>query len=179
MQPGNPDIRGEVDSSRGLLKKIQLHLPLFEGYRKLEDLRAADELLRKQIAGVLQRALQSLENERVTLVNAGDFEKLTLIGASMSKIQQFQGEIMHAEQGYSGISPSIRFDEGKLNLLYEYDLKFLETTSTILEFSNFTSSSEIGVSLSKLNNSVDSARMIWNQRLESVTNILQSTGGKQ
>ena len=49
MTPDSPDLRTEVDKSRGLLKRIQLLVPGYSGYRKLEDLRAADELLRGQI----------------------------------------------------------------------------------------------------------------------------------
>ena len=42
----SPDIRGTVEDNRGLLKKIQIIVPGFSGYREKEDLRAADELLR-------------------------------------------------------------------------------------------------------------------------------------
>jgi len=38
------DLRTKVEEDRGLLKKIELFLPGFRGYRKKEDLRAADSL---------------------------------------------------------------------------------------------------------------------------------------
>lgn len=179
MQPGNPDIRGQVEDDRGLLKKIQLHIPLFKGYRKLEDLRAADELLRKQISDVLQQALQSLQNERVTLVNEGKFDKLTLIASGMSKVQEFQGEVLHAQQGYSGISPSIRMDEGKLNDLYAYDLKFLDASANIREISNIDSSGDLTSSLEKLSEAVSQAKLAWEERLNAVQKILLTIGGNQ
>lgn len=179
MQPGNPDIRGEVESSRGLLKKIQLHLPLFRGYRKLEDLRAADELLRKQISDILQQALQALQNERVTLVDKGDFGKLTNIASGISGVQEFQGEILHAQQGYSGISPTIRMDQGKLNDLYEYDLKFLDASANVRDLSVFNASEDLSDSLQKLSNAVNLARTAWESRISAVQNILLTPGGNQ
>ncbi len=115
MTPDGPDIKKDVDKSRGLLKRIQLLVPGYSGYRRLEDLRAADELLRGQISGILQQSLISLEQERAKLVNDGNFSKLTVIGSGISKVQQFQGEILHSQQGYSGISPTIRIGPDSLS----------------------------------------------------------------
>lgn len=179
MQPGNPDIRGQVESDRGLLKKIQLHIPLFRGYRKLEDLREADELLRKQISNVLQQALQALQNERVTLVNEGNFDKLTMIASGMSSVQEFQGEILHAQQGYSGISPPIRIDEGRLSDLYEYDLKFLDASASIRELSDLSSSADLAESLKKLSDAVSQAKLAWQARINAVEKILLTPGGNK
>lgn len=177
MQPGNPDIRDEVEANRGLLKKIQLIIPLFRGYRKLEDLRTADQLLRKQVSDILQQALGVLQNERTTLVNQGAFDKLTLIGSAMSKVQQFQGELLHSQQGYSGISPSIRMNDQKLNRLYEYDLKFLDVSANIRDLSNLSATGDIAGSLAKLEDAVRLAKIAWESRIQSVQDILLTPGG--
>lgn len=177
MQPGNPDIRGEVEDSRGLLKKIQLVLPFFRGYRKLEDIRAADQLLRKQISDILQQALNALQQKRTELVNQGQFNSLTLIGSGISSIQEFQGELLHAQQGYSGISPTIRLNAGKLNDLYEYDLKFLDVSANIRDLSTLSGSPDIPASLQKLSDAVNLARTTWQARLAAVEKILLTPGG--
>ena len=44
------DLREKVVDDRGLISKIQRFVPGFHGYRVAEDLRAADNLLRIQIA---------------------------------------------------------------------------------------------------------------------------------
>lgn len=178
MQSGNPDIRGGVQDSRGLLKKIQLHIPIFKGYRKLEDIRVADELLRKQLSDILEKALQSLQNEKSSEVNAGHFEKLTAIASEMSRIQEFQGDLLHAEQGSTGISPAIRLDEGKLNNLYEYDLKFLDVSAKIRELSNLSASADKDKTLQELSSAVQDARNTWNSRIEAVEKILLTPGGE-
>jgi len=41
-----PDIRERVEEDKGILKKIQSFIPGFRGYRRKEDLRDADRMLR-------------------------------------------------------------------------------------------------------------------------------------
>ena len=179
MTSDSPDIKTGVDRSRGLLKRIQLLVPGYSGYRKLEDLRAADELLRGQISGILQQALISLEQERAKLVNAGNFSKLTAIGSGISKVQQAQGEMLHSQQGYSGISPTIRIGSDALSGLYDYDLKFLNSAEKIRDLSDFTSSNDIGKSLENLLQEVEKTRSSWNERILAVKKILLTTAGEQ
>lgn len=179
MTPDGPDIKKDVDKSRGLLKRIQLLVPGYSGYRRLEDLRAADELLRGQISGILQQSLISLEQERAKLVNDGNFSKLTVIGSGVSKVQQFQGEILHSQQGYSGISPTIRIGPDSLSGLYDYDLKFLNNAERIRELSDFTSSDDLSKSLVNLLQEVDRAKASWNERILAVKKILLTTAGEQ
>ena len=177
MGPGNPDIRQEVDRSRGLLKKIQLIIPLFKGYRQLEDLREADELLRKQLSDILQQTLKNLQDQRVNLVNSGVFDELTNIASVISKTQELQGDILHATQGYSGISPAIRVSDDTLNSLYESDLKFLEVCQNLKNSSLESETGQVKENLSRLNGEIDLARTAWLERLEKVQNILMQTGG--
>lgn len=177
MQSGDPDIRQGVEDSRGLLKKIQLHIPIFKGYRKLEDIRVADELLRKQLGDILQRSLDSLQDLRSGLTDQGKFDKLTMVGGEMSRIQEFQGDLLHAEQGSTGISPAVRLDENKLNSLYKYDLKFLESSAEIRKLSNINENEDIAASMKNLANAVREARNAWNSRIEAVEKILLTPGG--
>lgn len=179
MQPGNPDIRSEVEKNSGLLKKIQVHLPFFKGYRQLEDLREADELLRKQISDVLVRSLQNLHDRRMSLVNDGKFDELTSIASEVSKIEEFQGEVLHSQQGYSGISPTIRMDEAKVGSLYDYDLKLLDSAQKLLDLSNIPSGTDLADALSSISKTVNSARDYWKNRMVTVKEILISPGGNK
>lgn len=177
MRTGNPDIREEVEGNRGILKEIQLIVPFFHGYRKLEDIRVADELLRKQASSIIQQALDALENEKSTLVNQGSFDKLTLIGSAMSRLQEFQGEMLHAQQGSTGISPAIRLDLTKLDKLYEYDLKFLKVSTNLKDLANIGGTGDLASSLGKLTQEVENARSAWQARIQAVENILLTPGG--
>jgi hypothetical protein len=124
--PGAPpvDIRQNVDQSRGMLKRLQLLVPGYSGYRQGEDIRAADNLLRIQVADKVRNARTTLENARSALVNSNQFASLTDLAPLLADLQRLEGEIRHAEQGYTGISPSIRVNPAQIDRLYEYDYGF-------------------------------------------------------
>lgn len=120
------DIRERVAEDRGLLKRIQLHIPGFAGYRRREDLRQADSILRLQVANRLRDVRVRLEGLRGYLVSEYKTENMEKIGNIIFRFQNVEGKIRHAEQGYSGISPAVRIEETELDHLYELDLSLLD-----------------------------------------------------
>ncbi|HZY71238.1 MAG TPA: zinc ribbon domain-containing protein [Thermoplasmata archaeon] len=122
---GSPvDIRNRVDQDRGFLKRLQLLIPGFHGYRVNEDARQADSFLRLQVADKVKGALAQLGDIRTALVNAGAFQSLNDIAGVISDLQILEGTIRHAEQGYTGIAAPLRIGAGNLDRLYEYDYGF-------------------------------------------------------
>lgn len=116
------DLKKRVQDDRGLIKNIELAIPGFRGYRKREDIRASDSLLRAQIADLLHDDVaELLEESRKILAESLDFSLLKEIGQLIKIEKTVEARIRHAEQGYSGISPSYRIEEDELNALYEYD----------------------------------------------------------
>ncbi len=65
-----PDIREKVEDDRGLIKKIQLKIPGYAGYRRREDIRNADILLRNQVADQVKKVRSDLEGVRDDLAAA-------------------------------------------------------------------------------------------------------------
>lgn len=181
MSASNPDIRNEVDESRGVLKKLQLLIPGFRGYRQLEDLRVADALLRKQVSTYLENSESKLQDFRSSLVSSGNYQYLTMVASELSRVQQFQGELLHSEQGYSGISPSIRIDTQKLNALYEYDYAFLQGASDMVTLSDMssvdlTAQQDLAKRLSDLDAAIKKMKSAWEQRLVKVEAIKLNPG---
>jgi hypothetical protein len=175
--PDSPDLREKIVENRGTLKKLQLKIPGLKEYRKLEDIRAADQLLRKQVSDNLNESKTSLEDLRQAITAKGDYANLTQVGGAISKIQQVVGLIQHAQQGSAGISPNIRIDEGVLNKLYEYDYNFVNSAEQVYQScSNSTTDYNSGKSIqeivSGINTILDTLSHSWKQRLESVENIL-------
>lgn len=183
MDSTNPDIRGEVDESRGLLKKIQLVIPGFRGYRQLDDIRVADALLRKQVSSLLQASESRLQDARSSMVSSGNFQMLTQIASVLSQLQQFEGELLHSEQGYSGISPAIRINAARLNALYQYDYGFLQGASDaakLCDLSGILGSPDqesLGRRISDIKDSIQKMKYSWEQRIITVENIKQVPGG--
>ncbi len=180
MESTNPDIRNQVDASRGLLKKIQLVIPGFRGYRKLEDIRQADELLRNQVSTYLHQAVASLQDFRTNLAVQQKFTELTTVASTLSRMQQLEGELLHAEQGYSGFVATIRIDESKLNALYQFDYGFLDEASSLLQttqaLSDTTDPGDLQRKLSDLSASIQKTKNLWEQRMITVEKIKLNPG---
>ena len=121
-----PDIRTQVEADRGILKKIQMVVPGFRGYRKREDIRAADSILRLQMADGLIKVREGLEDSRRAMTDDYQTKNIELIGGVINKVRTLEGKVRHAEQGYSGFSPAVRIEEDELNRLYEYDASMID-----------------------------------------------------
>lgn len=133
VPPGAPplDIRQKVDNDRGVLKRLQLLVPGFRGYRQGEDIREADSFLRIQIADKVHNARTTIENSRSALTNAGQFAALGDLAPIIADLLRLEGSIRHAEQGYTGISPAVRVNPQQLDRLYEYDYGFVEAADQL------------------------------------------------
>ena len=120
------DIRQRVDQDRGFLKRLQLLIPGFRGYRLGEDSREADSFLRLQIADRIHRAVQVVQDCRQSLTQAGQFQSLTDFSSVLAELQQLEGSVRHAEQGYTGIAPAVQVTPTTIDRLYEYDYGFAQ-----------------------------------------------------
>jgi hypothetical protein len=177
MPENNPDLREKIVENRGTWKKLQLKIPGLREYRTLEDIRAADQLLRKQVSDNLNESKGKMEDFRKAVTARGDFANLTLVGNTISQIQQISGVVQHSQQGSAGISPNIRIDDGILNKLYEYDFNFVSTAEQIFSScssctSDYNSGKSIQDITSKISLMLDDLEHSWKQRLESVESIL-------
>ncbi len=125
------DLRQKVDNDRGFLKRLQLLVPGFRGYRQGEDIREADAFLRIQVADKIKNARTTVENSRAGLANANQFQVLNDLSPLIANLWQLEGEVRHAEQGYTGISPAVRINPQQLDRLYEYDYGFAQAADQL------------------------------------------------
>lgn len=115
------DIRTRVEEDQGILKKIQMFVPGFRGYRRKEDLRDADKMLRMQLADKLKVQRRNLEDCRSLITKTYDSKPLEVLGGVISQFKKVESQVNFAEMGYSGISADIQIKEDELNTLYEFD----------------------------------------------------------
>ena len=125
------DLRERVEEDRGLLTRIQLHIPGFAGYRRKEDLRTADNMLRIQVANKLKAFRGQLEGARGTLSSNYQLKALEPLGATILKTQSLEGQVRHAEQGYSGLVADVKVLEPQLAKLYEWDAFLLDGVASL------------------------------------------------
>jgi hypothetical protein len=127
------DLRQRVDDDRGLIKRLQLLVPGYRSYREGEDIRAADSLLRIQVADKIKSARATVENTRQALVQANQFASLTSLTPLIADLWKLEGEIRNAEQGYTGISPAVRINPQQIDRLYEYDFGFAQASDQLCQ----------------------------------------------
>jgi hypothetical protein len=152
-----------------------LLIPGYRGYRQGEDDRAADNLLRIQTADKIRNARTTLENVRTTLSNAGQFSALTDLAPLLSDLQRFEGEVRAAEQGYTGISPSVRINPQQLDRLYEYDYGFVvaadqldQTVSELPGAAVNPSPNAVTGILARARAQVSQLEQAWKARLQAI-----------
>ena len=176
---GDPDIRQQVDQSRGFQKKLELLVPGLRGYRSREDIRVADDMLRNQVADKLDLAKANLEALRKQMVSAGDFTNLSTVGSLIFEMQGLSGQVRHAQQGYSGFVASISVNEPQLNKLYEYDYNFVNSAVQLLNATSPqnlmydpTAPASILPKVSAISSAEAVLKQNWSVRMEAVENIL-------
>lgn len=120
------DIRERIEEDRGIIKKIQTYVPGFRGYRRREDIRDADRMLRAQLSKKIALQRRGLEECRGILIQGPATKELDMIGGLISQFKKVEGMVEHASVGYSGIAADISIKEGELDRLYEYDAGMLD-----------------------------------------------------
>ena len=91
-------------------------------------------MLRAELAKRLGLQRSQLEDSRRALVRENPMSKaLEEMGGVVNSMKRVEGEILHAEVGYSGISADIKIKDDELNRLYEYDNSMIESLNFIDE----------------------------------------------
>jgi DNA primase catalytic subunit len=172
------DLRERVTEDRGLLKKLELAIPGFRGYRKREDLRIADSLLRKQLANNLGKIREKMELARQDLTKKMEMDLIDNMASLMNNITSTENRVRHAEQGYSGISADFNVREDELNKIYEWDLNLI---SDLDNLSNSASSlqstistgnkSDINQKINEVESEIREFNSLFDKRIQSIADL--------
>lgn len=173
------DIRGLIEGDRGIWKRIQAFLPGYKIYRTCEDLRAADNILRQEMARHLEEVEVNIGNSREEIARGMDFDLLNRIGELVNISHTLTEKVRHAEQGYAPwISGDVRIQEDELEALYDYDLKMLDELEKLkLKSDELKKAPTGGGNTAELiNENRDAIRNFGNlfdQRIRKVTSVAQ------
>ena len=172
------DIREKVDQDRGVLKRLQLLIPGFRGYRQGEDIRAADSYIRIQVADRIKNARATIENSRSALTNAGQFQALNDLAPVIADLMRLEGQIRFAEQGYTGLSPAVRINPQQLDRLYEYDYGFVQaadqlnqTASSLPSLATGSNSPEVTALVTTVRGQVSQLEQAFKSRIQVIEGI--------
>ncbi len=158
---------------------MQLLVPGFRAYRQGEDIRAADSILRRQVADKIKNARTSAENARAALTQSGQFSVLMDLAPLISDLLALEPKIRSAEQGYSGISPATRVGNADLDRLYEYDYGFVlaadqldQTLASLPALAAGANASELQRLVAGARGQVSQLQQAFQVRLKAVQGIL-------
>jgi hypothetical protein len=153
-----PDIRDRVEQDR-----------------RREDIRAADNLLRIQLANQLKRVRGDLEEVRDGMAMDGKVQGLQTIGNAIFTIEGLEAKIRHAEGGYSGLSATIQIKETELDRLYEYDYAMLESldqaAGLVQTIRDAADPNAFDAAVRSLMKSLGNFETAWKSRTNAVTGI--------
>lgn len=169
------DVRSLIQGDRGLLKRIQATLPGYKIYRNCEDLRAADNILRKELAAHLEQVEENAREAREDLAREMDFDSLNLIGEVVNLSHKITEKVRHAEQGYAPwISGDVRIQEEELKALYNYDLSMLDEIEKMKRVSeSLKTNSTDSQKINDMKSSLKTFEKIFDQRIAKVTKVAQ------
>ena len=170
------DLREKVAEDRAFLKKLELAIPGFRGYRKREDRRIADSLLRKQLADNLRECTKIAEEIRDTLASQMEIDLIRDAGNLVNRLDALESKVRHAEQGYAGIAPDIKVLEKEIERLYEFDYSLITGAEKLKKLLNSAKDSMMlgdmagyRTQLNAINSEIKEFLSEFNKRIEIIT----------
>jgi len=125
------DLRQKVQASSTKFEQLVSRVPGFGGYKKKEQRREADKLLRLHIARQYQDQLARLEGVQGALVSSGDLRTVLALERAATKLQLLIDRLKTASYGYSGLFDAVKVDEAALDRLYAFDNSMLDGANTL------------------------------------------------
>ena len=125
------DLFDVVKGGQDFIQKILSYVPGFKGYIERTQRRAADKLLRDQVALKYKELATRVSNMKKDFVDAGQFDLLEEVDLIHLKLMTFSDRIKNASYGYSGLLDTVKINEKELEKLYEFDLAFFEIADQI------------------------------------------------
>lgn len=115
-------VTGEHDFFKNILEKI----PGFKGYVEREDRRAADKLLRENVADEFERLWGRISALQREVISNGELDKIDELEAASLKLRQFIDRVRTASYGYAGFFDVVKVNTEELDQVYQYDVQLLD-----------------------------------------------------
>ena len=125
------DLFGKITSEQNFVEKIASKIPGFSGYFEKENRRAADRLLRQEVARRYEDQWGRVSQIQADLVSAGRIDWLDDLEGAALKLRIFIDQMKTASYGYSGFFDAVKVKEDDLANLYQYDNALLENVSKV------------------------------------------------
>jgi hypothetical protein len=113
-----------VTGGQDIFKKLLSYIPGFNGYIERTNRRAADKLLREQVALKYSELAARTSRLQKDIADAGQIDFLDDIDSVGLKLRTFADRIKTASYGYSGFFDAVKINEKELEKIYTFDAAF-------------------------------------------------------
>jgi hypothetical protein len=125
------DLFETVKGGQDIFKKLLSYIPGFSGYIERTNRRAADKLLREQVALKYTELAARASGLQKDAADAGQLDMLDEIDSVGLKLRTFSDRIKNASYGYSGFFDTVKINEKELETIYAFDTAFFELADQI------------------------------------------------
>ena len=125
------DLFETVKGGQDIFKKLLSYVPGFNGYVERVNRRAADKLVRDQVALKYNELVARTSRLQKDIAEAGQLDFLDDIDSVGKKLRTFCDRIKNASYGYSGFFDAVKINEKELAQLYTFDTAFFEIGNQI------------------------------------------------
>ncbi len=125
------DLFETVKGGQDIFKKILSYVPGFSGYIERSNRRAADKLLRDQVALKYTELALRASSMQKDIAGAGQLDFLDEMDSVGLKLRTFSDRIKNASYGYSGFFDTVKINEKELEQIYTFDAAFFEMADQI------------------------------------------------
>lgn len=167
-----------VEESEKLLEKIMLIVPGFSGYKKREQRREADKIIRNFLHSKLQEARNDLQDIHTAVAKSEQSKELDRIDKLLAVFDGVSERVNHASYGYSGFFDAIKIEEPELDRMIAFDTQLVDGAKGLAErvkniktevdaerFENLTES------LSELRKAVEDFDRMFDERKEVIAGV--------
>jgi hypothetical protein len=120
------DLFETVKGQQDIFKKVLSYIPGFSGYVERTNRRAADKLLREQVALKYSDLAGRASRLQKDVVDAGQIDLVDDIDNVSLKLRTLSDRIKNASYGYSGFFDAVKINEKELAQIYTFDAAFFE-----------------------------------------------------
>jgi hypothetical protein len=118
------DLYETVKGDQDIFKKLLSYIPGFKGYVESINRRAADKLLRDQVALKYSELSARTSRLQKPLADAGQIELLDDLDSIGLKLRTFGDRIKNASYGYTGFFDAAKIKKEELEQIYTFDAAF-------------------------------------------------------
>ncbi len=125
------DLFEKVTGDQDIFKKLASKIPGFQGYIERSNRRAADKLLRENVAARFEELWQRVSALQVDFISQGEILYVDDLEKAAIKLRTFIDKVRRASYGYAGFFDAVKVNEEELARVYEYDNAMFELVGEV------------------------------------------------